>query len=276
MNYRHRNSASKQTSWKPLAAAVVLLLLVITVNTFKPQSLPRALYTITSPLWRTEKAIGDWSYSMLSYLESKNQLQNENTALKAETQNLRNKLLILDSLQIENDSMKNLLARNLSNKGILGIVLSAPPFSPYDVLILDVGSDTGVKLGDLVISGDSVAIGDITDVFASYSKVTLFSSASREVPVLIGQNKIEALARGVGGGSFEVILPREVKVKEGDSVTLPNISPLVYGTVHSVQTSDVDFLQLVTFTSPVNIYELRYVAVVPGNISLTNNAVKNN
>jgi len=56
-------------------------------------------------------------------------------------------------------------------------------------------------------------------------------------------------------------LPREVSIKVGDPVTFANITPTVVGAVASVEYRDVDFLQLISFRSPVAMNGLRFVMV---------------
>ena len=150
-------------------------------------------------------------------------------------------------------------------KFLLGAVLVKPFMSPYDTLIIDVGTSNGVLAGDIVEVEGNTFIGFVSEVYNNTSKVVLYSSPGEKVKVLIGDNDIEKEAIGLGSGNFKVEIPTEIDVKEGDSIVIPSISTNIFGVVEKVEFKESDSFQNVLFKIPINIAELKWVEVVLSN-----------
>src|SRR3989344_5593533 len=69
----------------------------------------------------------------------------------------------LDALYQENLDLKARLNRDARVGRILGAVLLRPPATPYDTLVIDIGSDEGVALGGTVSAGGTIMIGTILE-----------------------------------------------------------------------------------------------------------------
>jgi len=65
----------------------------------------------------------------------------------------------------------------------------------------------------------------------------------------------------LGGGNFEVKLPRGVDIREGDVISFPAINTQIVGVVEKIKVKAADPFQTILFKSPVNIYELRFVEI---------------
>lgn len=76
---------------------------------------------------------------------------------------------------------------------------------------------------------------------------------------------MEKEAIGIGGGNFRLEVPREMDVKEGESITIPSISPNIFGIVEKIEYKEADSFQTILFKSPVNTGELKWVEVVLSN-----------
>ena len=94
-----------------------------------------------------------------TYFESKKILNNENVNLKNELNDLKTSLFSLDALRDENLKLKEELGRKFVKNSIIASVLARPTLSPYDTLIIDVGSDDGISVGDKVVVGNELSIG---------------------------------------------------------------------------------------------------------------------
>jgi cell shape-determining protein MreC len=167
----------------------------------------------------------------------------------------------------ENTDLKDLLGRkSIYSKAVLASILVKPSFSPYDTLIVDIGTDAGVVVGDKVSADGNIFIGRVSEVYANSSKVILYSSPDEKVLVLVGSNNVLKEAVGIGGGNFKIELPREIDIKEGDDVVIPSISPNIFGIVEKVEYKEADSFQTVLFKSPINVLELKWVEIlIPNN-----------
>jgi cell shape-determining protein MreC len=185
----------------------------------------------------------------------------ENTELKQRLMSLEDAETRIAILTEENIELKEFLGRTTVNNSILSTVIRKPPGSPYDTLVIDVGTDELVGVGDHVYTLGNVVIGEVVETQTHSSKVRLFSSAGQEFDVLIGKEMIEATAIARGGGDFEVILPRDSGVAVGDPVTISNIAESTFANIASIIVEPARAFSLVLFTSRVNMSTLRWVSV---------------
>jgi cell shape-determining protein MreC len=146
-------------------------------------------------------------------------------------------------------------------------IISRPPQSPYDILIIDAGSDNEVKAGMLVTAYGNVLLGYVAEVFPSTSKVKLISFSNEETNVLIESagtgtsTAISAIAVGRGGENLEIKLPSSIAINSGDQVKTMGNFPFIAGTIEKVEISLSDPFQKLFFRLPVNIQELKYVMI---------------
>lgn len=222
------------------------------------------IFGIASPFWNLKTYIYYLVNDNVSLLLSKTSLIRENENLKLQIDKNKKDMILKDVLSAENEDLKIALNRKDSNKkSILSVILVKPFLSPYDTLIIDIGNDQNISIGDKVAAEGNTFIGYVSEVYSNTSKVVLYSSPGEKVNVLIGNGNIEKEALGMGGGNFEVDAPREVDIKEGDSIIIPSISPNVFGVVSKIEYQSADAFQKVLFNSPVNVSELKWVYVIP-------------
>ena len=223
----------------------------------------RGTLFIATPLWRAERALEERVASLTSIFALKKSLQKENELLKTQIDLLKVQLLLKDGVFEENEEVKNfLLERANFEKGTLALVLSKPNRSPYDTLVLDIGALNGVASGDLVLALGDVAIGKIEEVYSKNSRAKLFSSPGETLCVAIGKNNIIATAEGVGGGNFEIRLPRGISVTEGETISLSEKRSRIIGVVEKIGLNPTDPFQTIRFKNPINIFELKWVEVL--------------
>lgn len=226
-----------------------------------PSVLTQFLFRISAPVVHSWKGITAWTAKMTGAFESKQGLLDENQTLAQALARAEEKLLTFSVLQADNQKLQALYGRFDQGKSVIAAVLLSPPLSPYDTLVLDAGAREGVSLGALVRSINGSPIGNITEVFKDFSRLSLFSSPGTETAVRIGEKGVQGKAIGMGGGEFQISLPREFQVARGDPIVFPGISPLPFGVVQTVEFQETDYLQTVSFISPVNIHGIAYVLV---------------
>jgi len=216
---------------------------------------------VAEPLWKAGARVSGAASSYTAIIDSKEALKQKNRELDQEIQELRLRLLTKDLLLQENKELKSLLGRLDSRVVILAEVLSRPNRSPYDTLIIDIGKDKGVQEGDTVLVAGEIRIGDVSEVYLRSSKVELYSSPGRTEHVVVGANAIPAVAKGKGSGNFEITLPRDVPVAEGDAVTIPDMETTMIGIVSYIGKDPNSPFQTILAKSPVNFYDLEWVQV---------------
>lgn len=239
-------------------AAIVVIFYIIA-----PAFFTRPLTSMAYPIWSIHRTVSSYLADSRIIFQSKKELAAENRALQRNAEFLTLRDVELELLKDENARLQELLNRRLSDTSVVGKVLVRPPVSPYDTFVIDVGSDTGIAKGDLVVAED-VIIGSIVRVQGRTSLVQLFSAPGVTIMVSVGPENIPAEAIGKGLGNLSARLPRDLTVKEGDFVTIPSLGVRVFAVVQELRVSPTDPFQSLLFRVPINIFTLDFVEIVNG------------
>ncbi len=257
MNYvhiPHFKNSSRRGGWYslPLKILVVIISILTLFYFFAPHFLSDIFSTMVSPLWRGQNTV---SGIVPGVLREASTMQ-KNVLMK------------------ENEDLKRLLGRSENKSMTLFVILKKPPFSAYDILVIDGGNDQGLRVGDkayVSIRDDedtittsqlgNISIGEIVEVNTTTSKIKLYSSTGEKFEVLIGDKHVQAWAIGKGAGTFEVSLPRDAKVARGNTVTIPSLSDSFVGVVEEIISDPSEPFMRILFRQPINIFELQWVLI---------------
>ncbi len=165
-----------------------------------------------------------------------------------------------NALYQENLQLKQLLGRTAQNYMVLGAVLQRPPGIPYDTLMLDIGKQNGVAPNDVVFAGGSSAIGAVSDVYDTTSRVTLFSAPGESYQALLG-GSIPLTITGQGAGSMSGDVPAGTSATVGEAVTLPGIASAFVGSVSYIDQESGASFETLYVQLPVDIFSLESVEV---------------
>lgn len=234
-----------------LAAALLIMLLA-------PSFLPRVSGYISFPFLQTKIFLGERLAGSAAGFRAKSSLFRENQILKERLTLLSVELREAGDLRRENEYLRG-LGPSGRPRGLPAAVLSRPPRLTYDTFLLDSGRLSGVLEGAKVISG-RVALGEVERVYRHSSLVKLYSSPDREVDVELSGLSAPTVARGRGGGGFEMELSKEAPVVAGDLVYLPGGQAML-GAVESIESRETDAFKKVFFKTPLNLFEIRFVEI---------------
>lgn len=216
-------------------------------------------HTIGRPLWSSWAAIRESQIG--SYVTTRHSLILENQLLRDENELLKTETAVMSLLETENAELKSSWGRSTEKvQTLVAAVLVTPPRSPYDTIVIDVGSVDGVIAGALVSSHSNVILGKVQTVYPYTSIVELFSSPESVHEVVLGQG-VRAQATGKGGGVYEVSLPRDTIVAMGDPVYIPSITPRVYGIIDYISEEEARPFITIKFKTPINVERLTFVEV---------------
>ena len=233
MSYEHRSNINRKRISTKIKIVVLICILIFIINIIAPQFLSSSITSLIRPFWNNKE------------------IQGISTELKDAT---------VSQLKNENTELKKALDRGNASSTVMSYILKKPPYTAYDIYIIDIGLNKNLKKGDKVYSIGNVLLGEIGEVNTNTSKVKLYSSYGEKYEILIGNN-IEATAIGKGGGTFEVILPKGTEIKENDIVTVPNINVSVFGIVRKITIDPAKTFNTILFAQPVNIYEQKIVLI---------------
>lgn len=261
-SHRRHNRFNVRTAAPVILVLVVLATGVAFMATDTPVPGSGIAVSITRPVTELSATVTASAGTFFELLNSKRALVEEKRALERQLAARARKDELIALLERENKELKERLGRSTGDDIVLGVVLSRPNVSLYDTLVIDVGSADGVAVDDVVRAEGGVVIGTVARTTTHTAVVSLFSTPGRETDVQIGTAGTTATARGQGGGTFAVELPKSVAVAEGDPVVLPSITPTIFGVVEAIIERPADPIRTILFSLPVNMHELRHVEVV--------------
>lgn len=222
-----------------------------------------AIISIISPVWKTENAVIRNLRNGVTYLNSQKALVEENTALKNKLSSLETEVLFLSSERVQEGTLLELAGRRQNPNTLIATVLTHPPQTPYDILIIDAGSNESIIPGSEVFLPEGPILGVVSEVFSKQAKVRLFSTAGEETSAILERNNTPVILIGAGGGNFKLILPRDIAVEKGDKILSADITSRFLAVVEEISIQPTDSFKEVLAKSPTNIFTLRFVFVSP-------------
>lgn len=152
------------------------------------------------------------------YIRDLNDLRRENISLKLELKRLTEVASHVEFLRSENDHLRKELkiSSDIKYTNIPARVISIST-SPYGMsAILQVGSDSGVENG-LVVVSDSAIVGRIVEVGKIYSRMALVNDFSSRIPVISSVSGVRAIVAGRNDNNpLLLYLLDEASVKKGE------------------------------------------------------------
>lgn len=263
MKMIYPQSKDKKSKRKIWVFIFIIFIALIVSNKHLKQVVSRSATVALTPFLKTGKLAGERWNNFTFFFKDKNRLRSEIERLTDKNTELEKKFLISDQLRAENEELKSLLSRTNDKKLVLASIVSRPPQSPYDVVIIDAGSDNGVEPGMKVTVYSSIIMGYVAEVFPKISKVKLISSSDEEtsVVIVIENEKVAAVGVGLGGGNMEIKIPNSIQVSSGDKITTAGTFPLLVGIAEKIEMNLPDPFQKILFRSPFNLQQVKYVTI---------------
>ena len=247
-----------------IVGGIVFVLLLIMVMFFSSRAIKNTRSRgelVTVPLWRLDTRVSLIGKDLYYYFTSRNTLESYVTDLKNQVQNLESANAELQVLKDENTKLKNQMLRSETQQRILSTILVKPNRTPYDTIIVDAGSAEGVVAGSKVYANGNTLIGTVADVSTHTAHITLFSTPGQQTEGVVIGSDITVTLTGRGGGAFELDVPREVVLPEGNVVTNLATFSNPIAIVGTQISTDRDAIRKILAKTPVNIQELKWVEI---------------
>lgn len=255
-NFRPRSRASSPLT-KRLAIVVAALVIGMIVFYFgRP-----VIVSAVRPLWLGDNAITRGIANLGLFLRDKNALAEENRILKEKISSYENLEASYRAMESARDDLLTRFGRSPLTPTLAAGVLSRPPETPYDLLVIDAGTAEGALLGDKVSLPEGGALGKVSESFESVSKVTLYTAGGVKTEAVLERGHVSVTLTGIGGGGFEFTLPRGVAVMPGDKILLPGIRAELVGVVSEIDLEPTDAEIRVLARSVINLGSIRFVSV---------------
>jgi cell shape-determining protein MreC len=204
--------------------------------------------SIVRPFWEAKNFSKDY---LALTLESKKDLLKQNILLKKELRAKEIENTTFASLQEENETLKEILGRvKKEDNVLLAAILSKPNVTPYDVLIIDIPKDVSVEVGNKVFGKGNILLGEIESVSSGTARVLMYSTPGNITQVVLNSSGKYFNAHGRGGGVFEVDVPRELVVNEGDNFFYPGLETILIGVAKKVEFESRDSFKKSNYPKP--------------------------
>lgn len=228
-----------------------------------------ALNFLGSPLnfiSRPVLEIGSWfsqGFDNISfYFDTKKNLLQENKFLLEENLFLKAKMENYEILEKENRDLKYILNRPQKERNfVLANILTKSNRSLYGSVILDIGKNDNISIGNTVYAYGEIPIGKISEVYEKTSLLTFFSSPGLKTEGFLGDVNASVELIGRGGGNFETTIPVDLNLEKGTIVYTPGYDSRVLARIVEIISKQGDPLKKVILNASVNTEDLKWVQV---------------
>lgn len=194
----------------------------------------------------------------------------DNDLIKLQQTNI-NLLAQLKIAQQENEILKKML--EFKNKSALKLITAAVVGRNFDLtdqtVIINVGIEQGVNIGDVALSGEGILIGKIIQTEKNTSIIRLLNDNQSKIAVTILNNdKSLGIIQGGYGLSIKMLfIPRNEIIKVGDVVVTSGLEKnipkgLVIGVVEAVENEANQPFQQAIITPAQNLGKITFVSVL--------------
>lgn len=160
--------------------------------------------------------LGDWVSSLFT---TRDDLMEQNEALKARLLILERRALKYAALASENNELRRLMNSSevLDDRVIVGEVVAVSPDPFSHEIVINKGSRDGVEVGQAIIDANGL-MGQVQQTSSFTSRVLLISDSSHAVPVEVVRNGLRAVLLGNGDAdALELVhVPDTADIREGD------------------------------------------------------------
>jgi cell shape-determining protein MreC len=254
------NNRKKGGKIRAVWIALFLSVLIWGFSYLFPSFFGETAHLFDRPVVAVRGLLGGVFYAPINFFKNKNNLLKENDGLKMKLSEAEEKIAMLEIQENENKELGEIVGGKDSPDKIFGRILSKPPITSYDTIVVDLGTESGIENGDKVVSAEGFSIGEVKRVFKDTSLVSLYSSGGNSINVLIGGDKIPGIASGKGGGSFVITLPKNSEVREGDIVRMAETGGIL-GSVGKIFSGEEDSFDEVFVQSGVSVFKIPAVYI---------------
>ncbi len=240
-----------------------------------------AVYSIAGPietaLLRGENGLG----SLFGGFEDVNALRAQVRDLEAQLNKLTVDVVRVRELEIENSQLREQLSYKQGNPdyALVGAtvleesspdvaqVIAQDPSNLVKYIIIDQGSEDGIKLGMPVVTPQGLA-GRISEVGARWSRVLLIIDPSSSVNAVVQSSRATGVVQGWQNGMLMIkFLPQGESLQVNDLILTSGIGGsfpkrLVIGQIVEVQKKDTDLFQQAVVKPSVDFRRLEFVLII--------------
>ncbi len=269
----------RRTRRRTVTFAVLLatsLVLMVFSSSPPVQELQRGVAFAFKPVQGAVDSVARGVGSLVATIGEIDTLQRTNDQLAAENATLRAENARAQELERENQILTGLLQvqSGLGFQSVAASVISRETSEFRRVVTIDVGTDRGIAVGDVVVADGGALAGRVTDVTGDAATVLLINDTTSTVIGQLGTNAATGSVIGQLGGVLvmeNIDSTERVQVNDqvvtagidlGNGVRSPFPKGLLIGTVVDDQRDANAVVQTAFIEPAVNLDKLEYVLVI--------------
>jgi rod shape-determining protein MreC len=248
---------------------IVLALLLLIIPVAASEWVRNLARTAVAPIGRV---VGPWYQSTVERFTSWQQLANlrsDRATLQGQVVRLQQQVSQLEQVKRENETLRK-------EAGVQGVSKEIPKLAARIILhdsdplehsmVIDVGSDQGVKTGQPVVS-EGVLVGRVTSAAASTATIRLIISKHSVVQAWVSTSREKGLLIGDGNAVFIDKLQRSAKVEPNQLVETSGLGDtlpvgLTIGQINQAASNPSDSVQRFRITPLVDLTSLESVFIL--------------
>lgn len=259
---------SRYTWWVGAMFGLALLLTALSqVGVLNP--FQGVFLTVTSPIDNALNAVFEPVASFLADAGDLNSLRDENSRLRVENEDLRNKLTDLQqnaARVTELEQALKITQGDTSQTRLAANVVSRDSSAFSAVVSIDRGASSGIKTGMVVTSAQGTLMGTVTKTFSDHAFVRLVTDTKSKVAAEVQDSKADGIVQGTPerGLTFDLA---QADIKVGDTIVTSSLTGrypagLPIGRVTEVSGSAQDLYRKVTLEPLVRLSTVTTVLVL--------------
>ncbi len=240
---------------------IVLLLIILPLSLVG--SLRDTATTLVSPLAEPLVGLNIRIRENIRSIRQISQLRQERVILQEENVRLQQKVVDFESLKRENEALRNELGISGVSREyhkVFARVVVRPPTTSDPTFVIDLGSSSGVKVGQPAIHQGAL-IGRVISVRENSATVRTITSKESRIQAWISESREKGLLIGDGSAAYLSDITQGIPVALGSVVETSGLGGslpqgLVIGQLGSVQSKESDVSQKFLLTlnqDPTNI-----------------------
>ncbi len=205
----------------------VSMILMIASATAPVAELQRGLAFALAPFAEAVNGVGAQVRSVVDAAAEIDRLRRENATLRGDNDRLEQRNRTLEALAVENEQLTGLLAirNSLDFSTVAARVISRELADVNRVVMIDAGSEDGLKIGDVVIGAGGALAGRVTELGTGAARVTLINDpASTVIGEVVTGRAVGEVVGDLGGALVMDKIDATQRITLGDEVVTAGIS----------------------------------------------------
>lgn len=255
----------KKTVTILIVFVLIVFLFVSPIRNFVSQKLSNASVYPEKIL----TSAGEHTKNFFSFFFTIKNLRKQNNDLASRLISLEVDKSRMNELEHENQMLKaelGFLDKNQNTALLPAKIIGRDPDAFLDHIIVDKGSDDGVKSGQAVVSGD-VLVGQIRDVSSNHSEVTLITSKDSLILAMLQDSRANGLLHGGISGLVLENISQDTQYSTGEYIVTSGLGGelkpgILIGTASAIQSTSSDLYKNITVEPLVDLSKLELVFIM--------------